>query len=188
MGDEPYAFTFKLPVVTNSPATSVTGAGDLQLFLLTLRGTPSRRWTEGLTIRLPTGQNDSLGSGKYSIGPAIGYRSIQGPWILGLVVRNYFSVFGPSSRTGVGQTFFDPNVGFVFSKHWTIGNSTTGYAYDWVRNRWTSVPLGFRIEKEFPRVEPLTAVFEMEKNLANAPGTPNLTIRTLVQWTLPGKN
>ncbi len=67
-----YIFRLRLPIVTSAPATAVTGAGDLALYDLAVVDTTRGRWLDGLTVRVPTAQNDSLGTGKYSIGPAFG--------------------------------------------------------------------------------------------------------------------
>ena len=70
-----YVFRLKLPIVTSAPATAVTGAGDLALYDLAVTDAPRDRWLAGVTIRIPTAQNDSLGTGKYSVGPAFGYET-----------------------------------------------------------------------------------------------------------------
>ena len=178
-----YVLRIKLPLVTSSPANSVTGAGDLQLFGLAVRYAAGGRWLEGVTIRVPTGQDDSLGTGKYSLGPAVGYQTQSGPWTLGLFTQSFFSVAGPSWRTGVGQTKVDPNVTYGLVNGWSVGLSTMSFTYDWVRNQWIGVPVGFRIEKALNGPRPFTAIFEYERNLVAAPDTPNLTLRLLGQWT-----
>src|ERR1700728_1061753 len=92
-----YVFRLKLPVVTSAPATAVTGAGDLALYDLAVTDVARGRWLEGVTIRIPSAQNDSLGSGKYSVGPAVGYETERGPWTLGFFQQDFFSVIGPAS-------------------------------------------------------------------------------------------
>jgi hypothetical protein len=185
-GSVQYVFRIKLPIVTSAPATSITGAGDISLFDLAVLDNPRGRWLAGATIRLPSAQNDSLGSGKYSVGPAFGYETRQGPWTLGFFNQDFFSVIGPESRSPVGQTKIDPTIAYALPRGWTIGTSTMSFTYDWVRNEWTGLPVGVRIDKAFQNeLHPLDAYLEIEKNLAAVPGVPAWTIRALVKWTFP---
>jgi hypothetical protein len=181
-----YVLRFKLPIVTSAPATAVTGAGDLALFDLAVSDAAHGRWLEGVTIRVPTAQNDSLGSGKYSIGPAFGYEAVDGPWTLGFFQQDFFSVIGPKSRSPVGQSKIEPTVTLALARGWSIGLSSMAVTYDYVRNEWTEVPVGLRVAKRFSNgLRPLEASLEMEQNLADARGAPAWTIRTMLKWTLP---
>lgn len=183
-GGVQYVFRIKLPIVTSAPATSITGAGDISLFDLAVFDNPHGRWLAGVTIRLPSAQNDSLGSGKYSVGPAVGYETSQGPWTLGLFNQDFFSVAGPQWRSPFGQTKIEPTVAYALPRGWTIGTSTMSFTYDWVRNAWTAVPVGVRIDKAFQAtLHSLDASLEAEKNLAAVPGVPAWTIRALAKWT-----
>jgi hypothetical protein len=181
-----YVLRLKLPIVISAPAAAVTGAGDLTLFDLAVSDVAGGRWLEGVTIRVPTAQNDSLGSGKYSVGPAFGYETVDGPWTLGFFQQDFFSVIGPKSRSPVGQSKIEPSVTLALAPGWSIGLSTMAVTYDWVKNEWTEVPVGLRVAKRFSRGRsPLEASFEVEQNLADARGAPAWTIRTLLKWTLP---
>ncbi|MGC2633046.1 MAG: hypothetical protein WA215_02420 [Candidatus Cybelea sp.] len=181
-----YVVRLKLPIVTSAPATAVTAAGDLALYDLAVTDVAGGRWLEGATIRVPTAQNDSLGSGKYSIGPAFGYETQHGPWTFGFFQQSFFSVIGPTSRSPVGQSKVEPAVTLALARGWSIGLSSMTITYDWVRNEWTEVPVGVRVAKQFNgALSPLEASVEMEQNLADAKGAPGWTIRTLLKWTLP---
>ena len=181
-----YVFRLKLPIVTSAPATAVTGAGDLALYDLAVSDVARGRWLEGVTIRVPTAQNDSQGTGKYSVGPAFGYETHYGPWTLGFFQQDFFSVIGPASRSPVGQSKIEPTVTLALARGWSIGLSSMTITYDWVRNEWTEVPVGMRVAKRFSGgLDPLEASVEMEQNLADVRGAPGWTIRTLLKWTLP---
>jgi hypothetical protein len=181
-----YVVRLKLPIVTSAPATAVTAAGDLALYDLAVNDVARGRWLEGVTIRVPTAQNDSLGSGKYSIGPAFGYETQHGPWTFGFFQQSFFSVIGPTSRSPVGQSKIEPAVTLALARGWSIGLSSMTITYDWVQNEWTEVPVGVRVAKRFSgALSPLEASVEMEQNLADAKGAPGWTIRTLLKWTLP---
>ena len=180
-----YVFRLKLPIVTSAPATAVTGAGDLVLYDLAVTDAPRDRWLAGITVRIPTAQNDSLGTGKYCVGPAFGYETQTGLWTLGFFQQDFFSVIGPASRSAVGQSKIEPVVTYALPRGWNVGLSSMTVTYDWVRNDWTEVPVGLRVAKRFGgALRPLEASLEMEQNLADVKGAPAWTIRTLLKWTL----
>lgn len=179
-----YLLRLRMPIVTSAPATAVTGAGDLALYDLGVRDSRRSRWLEGIVIRIPTAQNDSLGTGKYSLGPAVGYQTREGPWTLGFFQQSFFSVIGPKSRSPVGQSKIQPVASLALPQGWSVGLSSMNVTYDWVRNRWTELPVGLQIDKSFgDGLRPLDASFEVEKNLADTRGAPAWTLRALLQWT-----
>jgi hypothetical protein len=60
-------------------------------------------WGVGPTFLLPTASDDVLGTGKFSIGPAVVGLVQPGKWTLGILVSNLFSVAGPSGRPDVNS-------------------------------------------------------------------------------------
>jgi hypothetical protein len=189
-----YIIRVKLPFVTTSPAEAVTGVGDSTLTYLAASDAPGGRWTYGATMKLPTAGDSSLGSGKYSIGPAGSYERVSGVWNVGVSTTNYFSVIGPASRSQVAQTKIDPSALLSLPQGWAIGTSTMSYTYNWVPGTWVNVPLGIRIEKAFGTnsalpiaqlLAPIVGSAEFEKNLVAAADTPSWTIRVMLRWNLP---
>lgn len=189
-----YVIRVKLPFVTTSPAQAVGGVGDSTLTYLAVDDGGGGRWTYGATMKLPTAGDSSLGSGKYSIGPAGSYEHVSGVWSLSLGTTNYFSVIGPASRAQVAQTKIDPGAELSLPRGWAIGTSTMSYTYNWVPGTWINVPLGLRIEKAFGTnsglplaqlLAPIVGSAEFEKNLVAAADTPSWTIRVMLRWNLP---
>ncbi len=181
-----WAMRLKLPVVLSAPATSVTGAGDLQLFAMKVAPQAfGGGWLAGVTLKLPTSQNTSLGSGKFSIGPAGGFQTKAGRWTLGWFGQSFFSVAGTSARAGVAQTKAQPIVAYALGHGWYVGNSLMTFTYDWITNQWTDVPVGLSAGKRFgdPRY-PFDAEFQGEKNLAVARATPGWTLRLSLRYTI----
>jgi hypothetical protein len=60
-------------------------------------------WGAGPTFLLPTASDDVLGTGKFSIGPAVVILVQPGKWTLGALISNLFSVAGPSNRANVNS-------------------------------------------------------------------------------------
>lgn len=194
-----YYFRMKYPIVTAAPANAITGAGDLSLYDLKVIDTTHGRWLAGFTMRVPTASDSTLGTGKYSIGPALTYQMRSGPWTLGFFTQDYFSVIGPSSRAPVGKSKFEPVVFVRLPADWTIGLSSMSITYDWVLNKWTEVPVGLRIGHRFgrskflplpipgmqpvPALRPLEAALEAEQNLSNVRAAPGWTTRLSVRWS-----
>ncbi len=178
-----YLVRVKLPIVTGAPADSITGAGDLSVWDFALSSTPRGDWITGLNARFPTA-NDSLGSHKYSLGPAFGYTTNTSPWSFGFSQESYFSIIGPASYPDVAKTKIAPILRRTLSDGWSIGLSTMQFTYDWNINRWNDVPVGLRVEKKgIAGLAMLDAYAEGERNLAHAPDTPGWTIRTALRWT-----
>lgn len=176
----------KLPIVTAAPAESITGAGDLALWDLAVINAGDGQWLVGGTVRVPTAR-DSLGTNKYSIGPSAGYAVRAGASTFGFFTNSFFSVVGPSWYPGVAKTQVDPVFKYDLSGGWSVGLSTMQFTYDWVRNRWTDVPLGFRLEKNpLGGLKAFDAYFEVERNLGNVADTPGWTIRALLRCKLAG--
>jgi hypothetical protein len=189
-----YIVRVKIPFVTTSPPDAVTGVGDSTLYYLAVSSPSAGRWTYGATMKFPTAGDSSLGSGKYSIGPAAGYDRLAGDWTVGLSTANYFSVIGPSSRAQVAQTKIDPSALLSLPRGWAIGTSSMSFTYNWVPGTWVDVPLGVRIEKAFGTnsalplaqfLAPLVGSVEFEKNLVAVADTPSWTIRVMLRWNLP---
>jgi hypothetical protein len=75
-------------------------------------------WGAGPTFLLPTATDNVLGTGKFSIGPAVVVLVQPGKWTLGALVSNLFSVAGPSSR---------PDVNFMTFQYFVNYNLKKGY-------------------------------------------------------------
>ena len=189
-----YVIRVKIPYVSSAAPEVPTGRGDINLYYLAILDDSTGRWSVGPTMRLPTGEKDSLGSGKYSIGPAFGYDRPSGKWTLGFFCSNYFSVIGPASLPAVAQTKIDPSANLSLPRGWAIGTSSMSFTYNWTKGMWVSVPVGLRVDKAFGKnpgvlfaglLEPLVASLSVEKNLAAAGDTPSWTFRALLRWNLP---
>jgi hypothetical protein len=80
------------------------GFGDLNpSFFLSPAKAGKIIWGAGPTFLLPTASDDVLGTGKFSMGPAVVALVQPGKWTLGVLVSNLWSVAGPSSRADVNS-------------------------------------------------------------------------------------
>lgn len=80
------------------------GLGDINPSFFLSPANPGKLiWGAGPTFLIPTATDDSLGTGKLSIGPAAVGLLQPGKWTLGGLASNLFSVAGPSGRADINS-------------------------------------------------------------------------------------
>ena len=107
-------------------------------------------WGAGPMFALPTATGKVLGQGKLSVGPSLVALMQPGPWTIGGLVNNIWSVAGPSDRADVKQMLFQYFINYNLKKGWSISMSPTITA-NWQAssgNVWT-VPLGGGVGRVF---------------------------------------
>jgi hypothetical protein len=84
-----------------------------------------------------------LGTGKNSAGLSTALLTIQGPWLVGVLITDVASIGGRDDRNSVHQFLVQPFVDYNFSHGWYLASSPIITA-DWKAasgNKWT-VPVG----------------------------------------------
>ncbi len=72
-----------------------TGLGDVNLTAFVAPSEPGKLiWGAGPIVLLPTATDDRLGSDKWGLGPSAVVLTMRGPWVLGALVSNLWSVGG----------------------------------------------------------------------------------------------
>lgn len=102
----------------------------------------------GFAAMLDTASHDSLGTGKYSLGPAFVLIHKTGKWTMGALLNHVWSVGGDGDRDDVSLTNAQPFFSRSLAKGWsfTLSSETS---YNWKAasaDAWT-VPLGGNIAK-----------------------------------------
>jgi hypothetical protein len=86
------------------PHGGTFGFGDINPSFFLSPAQPGKLiWGVGPTFLIPTASDDVLGTGKFSIGPAIVALVQPGKWTLGALVNNLWSVAGSGSRPDVNS-------------------------------------------------------------------------------------
>jgi len=181
------------PVISQPPLT-VTGErefglGDINpsFFFSPKQPTHGIIWGIGPTFVFPTGTDKTLTQGKYSIGPTFVALTIQGPWVVGVLVNNVWSFAGKSNRSPVNQMTLQPFVNYNLPGGWYLTSSPIITA-DWEASdgdRWT-VPVGggfgrvFKIDKQAVNAQ-LAAYY----NVARPDGGADWQLRAQVQLLFP---
>lgn len=131
---------------------SVFGLGDINFNMYwTPAKASSLTWGIGPSLRLPTASNQEvLGSGKFSIGPTGVLFYGVGPWTMGAVASNVWSVAGESDRSDVNSFFAQWFINYNFGNGWALGTVPI-ITCDWNADVGTgdrcTIPFGLQISK-----------------------------------------
>ena len=119
-----------------------SGVGDiLQSFFLSPAKPQWRGWIVGLgpALLYPSATDDTLGQGKWALGPtAVLLRQVSG-WTYGILTNHVWSFAGADDRAHVNQTFLQPFGSYTNRMHTSFVLNTES-TYDWTNSDWT-VPL-----------------------------------------------
>jgi hypothetical protein len=124
---------------------NVSGLGDVQLSLYMSPAKPvgGLIWGLGPSFSFATASDRSLGAGKDSAGLSTALLTIQGHWLVGVLITDVASIGGQEARMSVHQFLMQPFVDYNFSHGWYLASSPIITA-NWRAtsgNKWT-VPLG----------------------------------------------
>jgi hypothetical protein len=125
-------------------------------------------WGAGPTFTLPTATDWRLGGGKFSLGPTAVALTMQGPWVIGALANNQWSVAGWGEKD-VNQLLVQPFVNYNIGDGWYLTSSPI-MTSNWEArssDHWT-VPVGAGVGKLFrlgrlPINTSLQAYYNVEK-------------------------
>ncbi|MFL5172574.1 MAG: hypothetical protein ACJ8CC_18205 [Microvirga sp.] len=181
------------PVISQPPLTvtgdRAFGLGDINpsFFFSPKQPTHGIIWGIGPTVVFPTGTDKTLTAGKYSLGPTFVALTIEGPWVLGVLVNNVWSVAGKNNRDSVNAMTLQPFVNYNFAGGWYLTSSPIVTA-NWETGhgeRWT-VPVG----GGFGRVlkigeQPVNMQLAAYYNVARPTGAADWQLRAQIQLLFP---
>jgi hypothetical protein len=129
----------------------VFGFGDMTSTFFFSPAKPHKMiWGAGPMFALPTATGRVLGQGKLSMGPSIVALMQPGPWTIGALVNNIWSVAGSGGRADVNQMLLQYFINYNLKKGWSLSMSPTITA-NWQAssgNVWT-VPVGAGVARVF---------------------------------------
>ncbi len=97
-----------------------TGIGDIQFtawFSPTKPTTGGWIWGVGPVLQLNTASDDRLGQGVWGLGPSAVALKMTGPWAIGGLLNNVWSMSEDSGRADVNQLLFQPFINYNFPDH-----------------------------------------------------------------------
>ncbi len=143
-------------------------------------------WGLGPTFTLPTATDSQLGAGKLSLGPAGVALFMHGPWVVGVLANNQWSVAGWGDRN-VNALLVQPFVNYNIGDGWYLVTSPIVTA-DWespASDRWT-VPVGAGVGKLFKLGKlPINTSLQAYYNAERPRFGPDWQLRFQVQFLLP---
>jgi hypothetical protein len=141
-----------LPLLANEYPLDESGVGDLfvQGYYIPHRKDAAIEFGFGPAVVFDTAGDDSLGSGKWSVGPAIVliHKTPDRKWTLAALANHIWSVAGDDDRPDVSQTSLQPIVTRNLPDSWSVTFSSES-TYNWhadAGSAWT-VPLGISASK-----------------------------------------
>lgn len=139
------------PEPSNEPAT---GFNDLlTAFLASKKGSHHgpHHFGYGFSAQFPTGSDDTLSSGKYSLGPAVEYEYHNGGFSAAFVVLQLWSVAGDSARKDVNMMMIKPMITYDLNANWKAMYMPYGVSVYWDKASGQRVylPLGGGIQRQF---------------------------------------
>src|SRR5207248_6655437 len=106
-------------------------------------------WGLGPVFLYPTGTNDLLGSGTFSIGPTLVVLKQEGPWTAGALMNQLWSAVIEEHRSSLSQMFVQPFIAYTTKTHTTFtlsSESTANWNASSADGKWT-VPVIFQISQ-----------------------------------------
>jgi len=113
------------------------GLKDVSIFNLTI--VPQRWGRLAIGPVMSFSQSDSDAESKFAIGPAIGaVKPVSKRLLVGAFSQNLFA-----AHVGISQ--IQPVITYQLGHGWALSAGDAQFTYDWERDEWTNVPLGFQI-------------------------------------------
>lgn len=133
----------------SEPSGGTFGLGDINYTAFLSPAEPGKIiWGAGPIFSLRTATDDSLGSGKWGLGPSAVVLTMRGPWVIGGLVNNVWSIAGDSDRNEVNAFLFQYFINYNLPDGWYISSAPIMTA-NWKAssgNKWT-VPFGGGVGK-----------------------------------------
>ena len=164
------------------------GLGDVQTSLFFSPAKPGAFiWGLGPVFQFPTATDESLGTEKWAAGPTAVALTIQGPWVVGVLVNNIWSFAGDHDRDDVNQMLLQYFINYNLPGGWYLTSSpiiTANWEAD-SDNRWT-VPIGGGFGKihrigKLPVNVSLAAFYNVE----TPDGGPEWSLRFQIAFLFP---
>jgi len=175
-------------ILATEPPDRKLGLGDIELQTYF---TPALFlnwvWGVGPVLQAPTATDHTLGTGKWSAGPGVGFVYMKGPWVNGILANHVWSFAGESERNGVSQSTIEPVISYNFDSGWYLAFDSTMTA-DWnasAGKRWT-IPVGMDAGKAFQIGKQSVSVqFGTYYNVERAEGAARWLVRVQVSFIFP---
>ncbi|WP_349512989.1 hypothetical protein [Erythrobacter sp. NFXS35] len=169
-----------------APGASQFGLGDtVQSFFFSPKeiGSSGIIWGAGPVFLLPTGTQAALSGEKFGAGPTAVVLKQMGPWSVGLLVNQIWSIAGDSGRGDVNQGFAQPFASYV-TKDLVTYSAGLDISQDW-ENDLTTIPVNLGISKLIPGKRPLSIGGGVRYYVEKPEGGPDWGLRLSIALLSP---
>jgi hypothetical protein len=179
-----------VPVISQpAPGTDRTnGLGDLNFTGFISPREPGRLiWGAGPALVFPTATDEVLGADKWSVGPSVVLLTMPGPWVLGSLFSNVWSVAGDSEAGDVNQFLWQYFINYNYPSgfYWTSAPIISGNWEASAGDQWT-VPFGGGCGKLFKiGKRPVNTSFQAFYNVEKPQSGGDWSIRIQAQLLFP---
>jgi hypothetical protein len=185
-----------IPIVSQPPASSpavcatsgcpwTTGIGDVQeqLFFAPKTKPDQLIWGVGPIFQFPTASPNTLGAGKWAIGPDAVVLVMPGKWVIGTLMTQLWSFAGLPNRPNVNAYLVQPFVNYNIANGWAVSTAPVMTAnWEAPGTKWT-VPLGGGVAKTFKAGDQLMSLSLLYyTNVVRPINAPQTTLR--FSWAL----
>jgi hypothetical protein len=136
--------------LTSQPGSGTTRTNGLGDIVATAFFSPAKSgrviWGAGPVLLLPSATNGALGSEKFGVGPSIVALAQPGPWTVGALFNQTWSVSGASDHDDVNATYLQPFLNYNLGNGVSAGVSLEASANWEAEEAWTA-PLLFSLSK-----------------------------------------
>ena len=142
-------------------------------------------WGAGPVFQLPAATNSSLGSEKFGIGPSVVVLTQPGPWTVGMLFNQIWSVSGANDRDDINSTYLQPFVNYNLGNGLSAGVSLEASA-NWEADETWTTPLLFSISKvTLLGKRPVSFAIAAGPTLANPDGGASWRLRVAATFLFP---
>jgi len=169
-----------------APDSSQFGLGDtVQSFFFSPKelGDSGIIWGAGPVVLVPTGTSAALSSKKWGVGPTGVVLKQAGPWSIGMLVNQIWSIAGDDNRPDASLGFAQPFVSYV-TKDMVTYSSSLDVTYDWINDS-ASIPLNVGISKLIPGKVPISVGGGARYYIETPAGGPDWGLRVSVSLLFP---
>lgn len=117
-----------------APGTD-SGLGDILYTLFLSPVKSSFTWGVGPALSIPTGTDNALTTRKWSLGPSFVILKQKGPWTIGALANQIWSIAGDETREEVSQLFIQPFLSYTLPSSTTL-SAVMEDTYNWKTDRW----------------------------------------------------
>ena len=174
----------------SAPGDKVLGLGDLtHASFFTPPSSGKMVWGYGAMLIIPIASDSSLGSGKWSAGPAFRFAYRSGPWNIGMFGGQIWSFAGSSNRGDISQLIVRGAIRRELANGWYFVSAPVITANWKSENQKWLVPLGGGIGKVIRiHSKPWAWSLQGYYNVVKPDGAPNWSVRLSVVAPLPRRN